>query len=192
MSNPTYTGLLASKLSAGNTPKRKIFISYHHKGDQYYYNTLSTAFSSTYEIIQDNSLDRQIDSNDPEYVMRKIREDYISGTSCTLVLCGADTPYRKFVDWEIKATLDKQHALVGVYLPTARKQTGTILTPRENIIVPDRFYANHQSGFALFVSWERIYDLRNGLKHIVEKAVQHAKSNPQLITNNEPLMSRNR
>jgi hypothetical protein len=38
------------------------------------------------------------------------REDNApTGTSCTIVLCGAETPKRKFVDWEIKAILDKGH-----------------------------------------------------------------------------------
>ena len=44
---------------------------------------------------------------------------YITGTSCTVVLCGGRP--RKFVDWEIKATLDKEHALIGVNLPTSER-----------------------------------------------------------------------
>lgn len=165
--------------------KRKVFVSYHHTNDQQYYNKLSQHFSSTYDIIQDNSLDREIDSDDNDYVMRTIREDFISGTSCTIVLCGAETPNRKFVDWEIKTTLDKKHALVGVHLPTAhRTQAG--------IIVPSRFYKNHQSGFAHFVSWDSLFDPQTGLKYIVEKAVQHAQANTTRIDNSEPLMAKNK
>lgn len=52
-------------------------------------------FHDTYEVDYDNSVDRKIDSDDPEYVMRRIRENYINGTSCTLVFCGVETPYRK-------------------------------------------------------------------------------------------------
>jgi len=165
--------------------KRKIFVSYHYANDQQYYNELSRHFSATYDIIQDNSLDREIDSDDADYVMRKIREDFISGTSCTLVLCGAETPNRKFVDWEIKATLDKKHALVGVHLPSApRTQAG--------IIVPSRFYKNHQSGFARFVNWDNLFNPQTGLKHIVEEAVQHAQANTAKIDNSEPLLARNK
>ena len=75
-------------------------------------------FADDYEVIQDNSVEREIDSNDAEYVTRRIREDFITGSSCTVVLCGAETPQRKFVDWEIKATLDKEHGLIGINLPT--------------------------------------------------------------------------
>ena len=88
--------------------KRKIFVSYHHDNDQAYYNEFSRFFSDQYDAIQDSSLDRLIDSDDTEYVMRRIRENYITGTSCTVVLCGPQTRWRKYVDWEIKATLDKQ------------------------------------------------------------------------------------
>lgn len=169
----------------GTITKRRVFVSYHHGNDQQYYNKLSEHFSSTYDIIQDNSLDREIDSDDNDYVMRKIREDFISGTSCTIVLCGAETPNRKFVDWEIKATLDKQHALIGVYLPTAQRgQSG--------IIVPDRFHANYQAGFGRFVSWESLFDQQKGLKHIVEEAVQHAQANTAKIDNSAPLLARNK
>jgi len=49
--------------------------------------------------------------------MRGIRENFITGTSCTIVLCGAQTHLRKYVHWEIKATLDKEHGLIGVNLP---------------------------------------------------------------------------
>lgn len=37
-----------------------------------------------------------------------------------MVLCGAEAPQRKFVDWEIKATLDKEHGLIGINLRPIR------------------------------------------------------------------------
>ncbi len=178
--NSPFSG---TSLLGGYMPKRKIFVSYHHANDQVYYDRFSKTFSDTYDVIHDNSLDRNIGSTDTEYVMRKIREDYLTGTSCTIVLCGAETPNRKYVDWEIKATLDKKHALIGVYLPTARKDT------QGNIIVPNRFYENYKTGFAFFVSWDSLFNVSGGLKDTVEKAVQHAQSNTRLINNTLPLMS---
>ena len=44
--------------------KRKVFVSYHHRGDQSYYDDFAQIFHASYEIIHDNSLDRQIDSDD--------------------------------------------------------------------------------------------------------------------------------
>src|SRR5690349_7530115 len=99
--------------------KRKVFVSYHHGGDQAYYEAFSKAFCDTYDVITDNSLERELDSENVDYVMRRIRENYISGSSCTIVLVGKDTWGRKYVDWEINATLEKEHGLIGVLLPTA-------------------------------------------------------------------------
>jgi hypothetical protein len=135
-------GILLSEILR---PKRKIFVSYHHGNDRYYYDEFARIFASAYEAIQDNSVDRLIDSNDADYVIRKIREDYITGTSCTIVLCGAETPWRKFVDWEIKATLDKQHGLIGVNLPTNPSNANGTCT------VPDRLHDNIQTGYALWI-----------------------------------------
>lgn len=67
--------------------KPRIFVSYHHHGDHAYYDEFSRFFSDTYEAVQDNSVEREIDSDDAEYVSRCIRENYITGTSCTVVLC---------------------------------------------------------------------------------------------------------
>jgi hypothetical protein len=106
---------LSALLDALGT-KRSVFISYHHAHDEYYYDWVSRQFSETYKIIRDNSIEDPFESENSEYVMRKIREDHITGSSCTIVLCGPQTWKRKYVDWEIKATLDKNHGLIGVEL----------------------------------------------------------------------------
>jgi len=90
----------------------RVFLSYHHAVDQPYYDAFSRTFHDRYETIRDNSRDRKIDSDVTDYVMRRIREEHVAGTSCTIVLCGLETRWRKYVDWEIKATLDKQHGLM--------------------------------------------------------------------------------
>jgi hypothetical protein len=114
---------------------------------------------------------------------RQIRENYIKGSSCTIVLVGKDTPGRKFVDWEMKATLDREHGLIGVYLPTAsRDPTNT------KIIVPDRLHSNIQSGFASWVSWQ---DITTSAAQL-ERYVADAKSrNTTLIVNPRDIRLRN-
>ena len=124
------SGVVGLGLGVRPTLKRKVFVSYHHGGDQAYYDAFSRAFCDTYDVITDNSLERKVDSDDVDYVMRRIRENHVTGSSCTIVLVGANTWGRKYVDWEIKATLDKQHGLVGVQLPTLRAgPTGTVIVP---------------------------------------------------------------
>lgn len=160
--------------------KREIFVSYHHAADQSFYEEFSRAFHDQYEVVNDSSLDRDIDSDNPEYVMRRIRENYIKGTSCTIVLCGWQTPWRKYVDWEIKASLDMQHGLVGVLLPT-----NPILN-NGGSHKPDRLQDNVDSGYAVWTNWTTLSG--EALTTAINSAV--AKSSA-LIINNRPLLQRN-
>lgn len=162
--------------------KRKIFVSYHHQNDQWYYNEFSRIFSDSYNVIQDNSLDRVIDSDDSEYVMRRIREEYLTGSSCTFVLCGPYTPQRKFVDWEIKATLDKNHGLIGISLPN------NPVTPWNTVYVPGRLSENIYSGYALWLDWNGLIQAPNTLNQFIEIANARSKT---LIRNADSLKARN-
>ncbi|MGG2019683.1 TIR domain-containing protein [Pseudomonas sp. S8] len=161
--------------------KHKIFVSYHHKLDQAYYDAFSKQFHDTHEAIHDASLDNEIESDDTEYVIRRIREEYITGTSCTIVLIGAETYQRKYIDWEIKATLDKEHALLGIYLPSA---------PRNgvNITVPIRLADNVRSGYAVFTSWKNATESPESLDKYISEAKGKYKS---LIDNSRDKKKRN-
>lgn len=152
--------------------KRSIFVSYHHNRDQYYYNEFSRLFSDTYDVIRDNSVDRIIDSDDPEYVMRRIRENYITGSSCTIVLCGPETRWRKYVDWEIKATLDKNHGLIGINLPHNPKYF------LGRVHKPDRLQDNLDSYYALWMDWGQLN--AHSLKSYIELAID----SPKILINN--------
>jgi hypothetical protein len=157
----------------------KIFISFHHGGDQSYYDAFSKAFHDNYDVIYDNSLERRIDSESVDYVMRRMRENYINGSSCTIVLVGRDTWGRKYVDWEIKATLDAQHGLIGVHLPNAA---------RYKIIVPARLHDNIESGYATWLSWQDItLSARQLERHIADAKSRSAK----LIVNTRERRLRN-
>lgn len=161
-------------------PRRKIFVSYHHGGDQWYYNEFSRVFHDTYEAVYDNSLERQIDSDNTAYVMQRIRDNYITGTSCTVVLIGGQTHQRKYVDWEIKATLDKQHGLLGIVLPShSRGSEG-------KIIVPDRFHHNVVTGYASYIFWENL-----NAQTLASAVHTAASASASLIDNSMQMKSRN-
>lgn len=168
-------------LSGLGIPKRRIFVSYHHGNDKAYYDNFSQFFSASYDVIQDNSVDRDIDSTNVDYIIQNIRENYISGTSCTIVLCGAQTPWRKFVDWEIKASLDKNHGLIGINLPSNPNR-------QEKYTVPDRLYDNIVSGYALWIQWA---DLNAGPQYLVSKVEEANAKSSLLINNSRALRSRN-
>lgn len=160
--------------------RRKVFVSYHHAGDQWYYDEFTRVFHEQYEAVYDNSLERAFDSSDTEYVMRRIRENHIHGTSCTIVLCGAQTPSRKYVDWEIKATLDKEHGLIGIQLPSLP------VSLDGKVNVPERLNDNIKSGYAVWIGWTGLN--LHMLNHAVEAAVGKEK---WLISNTRQMKQRN-
>jgi hypothetical protein len=173
-----------SSLFRGIQPpvKRSVFVSYHHGGDQAYYNAFTKAFDDTYDILFDNSLERQIDSDNANYVLQRIRDNFVKGSSCTIVLCGKETPWRKYVDWEIKATLDMKHGLIGINLPTNPKTNNARYT------VPDRLYDNIQSGYAIWTTWASFIASADAVKSTIELAIAKSTS---LIVNSREMMSRN-
>ena len=160
--------------------RRKIFVSYHHGGDQWYYDEFSRFFHDAWETVYDNSLERQIDSDNTAYVMQRIRDKHITGTSCTVLLIGGQTYQRKYVDWEVKATLDKGHGLLGIILPSHTKNTNN------QILVPDRFVHNVNTGYASYMFWEQL------TAESLTNAVNAAVSAPsRLIDNSSPMKSKN-
>jgi hypothetical protein len=162
--------------------KRRVFVSYHHAGDQWYYDTFSSVFHDGYEVISDCSLDRVRNSNDPNYILRYIRENHITGSSTIIVLCGAETWRRKYVDWEIQAALSQKSALLGIKLPE-------LPVENDGCYKPDRLQDNITSGYAKWVWWENIINSAMTLLEYIEKANSADK---RLIVNNRAPMYRNR
>jgi hypothetical protein len=156
--------------------KPKVFTSYHHHNDQAYQDHFVRLFADNYELFTDTSLERRLDSDNTGYIDRAIRENNITGSSITVVLCGAETWKRKYVDWEIHATLDKQHALLGIILPTNAGQ-----------FVPNRLHDNIQSGYAHWITWTTD-------PSAVEAAITQALTRAErtgLIRNEREQMTRN-
>jgi len=86
------------------------------------------------------------------------------------------------VDWEIEATLDKLHGLVGVHLPTAPRSADN------KILVPPRLHDNIQSGFALWLSWPEVTVGAAQLQRYVDDAKSRST---QLIVNSRERRLRN-
>jgi hypothetical protein len=160
--------------------KRKVFVSYHHHLDQQWYDRFSALFGDHYEALYDHSLDRLVDSDNPDYTARKIREDNIRGSSITIVLCGVETWKRKYVDWEIHDTLLYDHALLGIAVPT------TPVTWDNKVVVPDRYYDNWLTGYAGWLLWTED-------PSVIKAAIEGAISASKLFTadNRRPEMTRN-
>ena len=110
--------------------KHKVFISYHHE-DQKEVDAFIKTFSDEKNVFIARALgvdmsDDIINSDDTDYVMRRIRELYLNDSTVTIVMLGKCTWARRYVDWEIQSSLrqgDKTipNGLLGVKLPSYKK-----------------------------------------------------------------------
>lgn len=179
MSNQRYSSLLG--MLGQQTTKRKVFVSFHHGNDRRWFDEFTKLFSETYDVFYDQSVDGSIRSNDAEYVDRRIREEFITGSSVTVVLCGSETWKRKYVDWEIYSTLHCEHGLLGIALPTVSRNG-------QAAVVPERLHQNIQSGFGHFINWNTD---PNFIKQEIERAFTMSRDISK-IKNSEPKMQRNK
>ncbi len=137
--------------------KRKVFVAYHHGGDQRAVDKFVKDFSEDLQVFTDHSVERAADSTDVDYLARVCR-DRITGTSATIVMVGRQTGGRKFVDWEIMDTLRKEHGLVGMTVPGL---------DGGNAWVPDRLSDNQKTGYA---KWYRYPSSAAELRQILDQA----------------------
>jgi hypothetical protein len=155
---------------------RRVFLSYHH-ADQVAVNVFVRNFRSAFDEMRALGVqttddyvppeDQLIDSESASYVLRRIREKYISGTSCTIVLIGQCTWARRYVDWEVAATLrnskqDPRGGLVAITLPDT--------SPKR---LPDRVQSNVDYGYS---QWMKYPTSANMLSTIVEEAIRRRDS----------------
>jgi hypothetical protein len=156
--------------------KPRIFVSFHHKSDQFYFEKFEKAFGDDYDVIMDNSRERALQTDKAEYLMHIIRQDYVAGSACTVVLCGPHTPFRKYVDWEIDATLWEEHPLIGIKLPD-------LLVINDRCAKPDRLQDNVDSGYVVWTWWEVLMNKPTLLPALIAEAHTKPKS---LIRNKRP------
>ena len=138
-------------------PRHKVFVSYHHSGDQAYRNRFEYLFSYVRDVIISKSV--QIGGLDPnlktETLRQKIRDEYLRDSTVTVVLIGAETWKRKHVDWEIGASIrhtqyNPRSGLIGIILPTYPRIDQTKYDP---YTIPPRLYDNIRCGFAIIYNW---------------------------------------
>ena len=102
----------------------RVFIS-HKREDKAYKNYIQNNLGI--DMI-DKSLDIAIDSTDEEYVMRKIREDYLSDSTVTIFLIGSNSSENKgekeqvYIKRELQASLfdgkaNSKNGILGIVLP---------------------------------------------------------------------------
>lgn len=139
---------------------RRIFVSFH-QADELEVAQLQTSLSPHFDEVRTigakslgDELDDRIDSDDSDYVMRRIRERYIAGTTCTIVAIGQCTWARRYVDWEIAATMrnnpsDPRGGIFAMQLPSAQRN-GHQRLPKRLASNVERDSNGNQSGYGRF------------------------------------------
>jgi hypothetical protein len=183
-------------------PKRNVFISSYH-GDRsevdafiYKWATVENVFTPKALASFDNQA--FINSDNPEYVMGVIRRDYIGDASVTIVLIGECTHSRRYVDWEIKASLTRgqslPNGLLAYVLPSVRPwPNGLGGLTRNWPCSPDRFAANWNF-FQQDKSYIRYYTMPESavqLRQNIEDAFVDRTNRAHLIVNSAAMMKYN-
>ena len=107
--------------------KHKCFISFKKEDEGYKKEIQRWNEDNKVEMI-DKSLNEAIDSANPDYVMRKIREDYLSDSTVTIFLIGTKSAEalgakeQQFIKRELQASLydgdgNTRNGILGVVLP---------------------------------------------------------------------------
>ena len=102
----------------------KVFISYHHKNDQAYKNRL-IEYGKHFGVFIDKSVDTgEISDNlSDQSIREKIRDEYLRDSTVTILLAGAETKFRKHIDWELYSSMfdgarNKKSGILVINLPT--------------------------------------------------------------------------
>lgn len=128
-------------------------MSYHHDNDWKYLSKLRQVVKSM--KVSDYSLKNDIGHLTDETIYKKVRSK-MRTCSVTVVLIGARTGYRKWIDWEIWSSLRaynhpydkkmsfKPNGLLAIYLPV------------ENHSIPERLKDNIESGYVVSMKWKNL------------------------------------
>ena len=161
--------------------RHKCFISYH-KADQDAVNKFCDKFSGSF-IRRGIAMEEDIiDSDNTEYVMRRIRELYLQDSTVTIVLLGKCTWARRFVDWEVQASLRNPkdgypNGLVAIQLW------------KSYTTLPNRVKLNVDSGYSKFYKFP---SSTSSLSNMVEEAWNARFDLQNLIENPRDRFSYNR
>ena len=142
--------------------RHRVFVSYYHNDDQHYKELFESRFSNIYDIYVSESV-KMGDIDDTklstERIRQKIRDEHLRDSTVTIVLIGAHTWQRKFVDWEIGSSIrqtksNPRSGLLGILLPTYPRPQGDS-TKYSRYTIPPRLYDNIQCSFAMIHNWSK-------------------------------------
>ena len=178
--------------------RRKVFISYHH-ADADEIRRFVNAFDHGADAFIARGIGAGmagdiVDSTDTDYVLSRIRQEYLRDSSITLIMIGNCTWSRRYVDWELQTSLRSgltvtPNGVLGIKLPSYASGT-----------YPDRLNKNllapgAQGLLALAGCYARAYDVPTSVDQFVsylEDAYAARTTRAHLIVNPRERMGYNR
>jgi len=173
--------------------RHKVFIS-HHKDDTDEVNDFIDTFDHEREVFITRVLGAGmeqdiIDSTNTDYVMSQIRKLYLKDSTVTIVLIGKCTWARRYVDWEIQASLRHgetvtPNGLLGIKLPSYNKSG-----------YPDRLNKNLNQNDQQKDCYARVINYpthKDTLTNQIEDAFQSRTSRAHLIVNPQDRFKNNK
>lgn len=181
----------AQLVTLASQTRRKCFISYHH-ADEDEVQQFIQQFDHDRDVLIARGIGASmsgdiIDSTNTEYIKQQIRAKYLRDTTVTIVLIGQETWKRRFVDWEIAASLrntstSSASGLLGITLPSASNYSGKRMPDRLGDNVDDT------DGYA---RWWKYPPSAESLANMIETAYAARTSKALLRNNTRSLRLRN-
>lgn len=183
--------LVAKYVSLRSTDptRHKCFISYHVKDVEEvlgFVQQFGEAFIPRSVGVTEE--DDFVDSDDPDYIKRRIREKYLADSSVTILLLGKETWGRKFIDWEIASSLrndpvNRRSGLLVIPLPSMNNTAKLPDRVKDNWIRDDP-----EQSYALYKSYPTSHET---LRDNIHEAFTTRTSKGNLVNNSRPLRQRN-
>jgi len=158
---------------------RKVFFSFHYKNDVWRANQVRNSW-----VTQGKEAAGFIDAADFEKIekegdaaIKRWIDNQLSGTSVTVVLIGAETSKRKWIQYEIEESLKKGNGLLGIYIHKCPSFDGSTDRKGENPF--DRPYLDRNGRKVYLSEVYKTYDWiddngRENLGDWIESAAKQA------------------
>ena len=174
--------------------RHRVFVSYYHAEDQDYRELFESLFADIHDIMVSESVEiGDIDPNlKTDTIHQIIRDEYLRDSTVTVVLVGAHTWQRKFVDWEIGSSIrqtkyNSRSGLLGILLPTYPRPQGDP-TKYNPYTIPPRLHDNIECGFAKIYNWS---DDPHTVQSWIHEAFKRRNEDPP-PDNSRPSFAKNR
>lgn len=129
-------------------------------------------------VIGVSDEDDFIDSEDTDYVMRRVRDKYLGDSTVTIVMVGQCTWARRYVDWEVYSSLRNapgrpRNGLMAVTLPSVASDPNRRLPVRVDDNVDGtagyaRWFKYPTSASQLRGNIETVFGYRTSRAHLVD------------------------